>query len=192
MKLIVGLGNPGEKYDKTRHNIGFEVIDYHAEELKVSNFREKFQGIIGETVIKDEKVFLLKPQTFMNLSGNSINEVIKFYKMNPEEDLIVIYDDMDLDQGQLKIRLKGSPGGHNGIKSIISHLGDNFIRVKCGIGKSKRREDTVNYVLGRFSKEESELITPMIEDAAKAAKSLVTAKDMGRIMQKYNQKKSKV
>lgn len=192
MKLIVGLGNPGEKYSKTRHNIGFEVIDLLAEELKVSGFREKFQGLIGEAIVKDEKVFLLKPQTFMNLSGNSINEVIKFYKIDPQEDLIVIYDDMDLNQGQLKIKLKGSPGGHNGIKSIISHIGDEFIRLKCGIGKARSREETVNYVLGRFSKDEMELVEPMIENASKAAKSLVTAKDISRVMQKYNKKPKKI
>ncbi|WP_319369818.1 aminoacyl-tRNA hydrolase [uncultured Ilyobacter sp.] len=189
MKLIVGLGNPGEKYSKTRHNIGFDVIDMLAEDLKISVFREKFQGLIGEAVVKDEKVFLLKPQTFMNLSGNSINEVLKFYKINPAEDLIVIYDDMDLDLGKLKIRVKGSPGGHNGIKSIVSHIGENFIRLKCGIGKAKSREETVHFVLGRFSKEESEDAESMILDASKAAQSLITAKDISRVMQKYNQKK---
>lgn len=189
MKLIVGLGNPGEKYSKTRHNIGFEVIDMLAEDLKISGFREKFQGFIGEATVKDEKVYLLKPQTFMNLSGNSIKEVLKFYKIDPEEDLIVIYDDMDLDLGKLKIKVKGSPAGHNGIKSIISHIGENFIRLKCGIGKAKSREETVNFVLGRFSKEESKDVDPMIENASKAAQALITAKDISRIMQKYNQKK---
>jgi PTH1 family peptidyl-tRNA hydrolase len=192
MKLIVGLGNPGEKYNKTRHNIGFEVIDILAEDLKISGFRDKFQGLIGETVVNDEKVFLLKPETFMNLSGNSINEVIKFYKIDPQEDLIVIYDDMDLDKGQLKIKLKGSPGGHNGIKSIISHIGEDFIRIKCGIGKSKSREETVNYVLGRFSKDELELVEPLMDNASKAAKDLITAKDISRVIQKYNKKVKKI
>lgn len=189
MKLIVGLGNPGREYDKTRHNIGFDIIDMLAEDMGVSSFREKFQGLIGETTIDDEKVFLLKPQTYMNLSGNSIKEVIKFYKLDPEEDLIVIYDDMDLPTGQLRIKLKGSAGGHNGIKSIISHMGSDFFRIKCGIGKSKRREDTVNFVLGGFSKDEMKEVEPMMDDAVKAAKSLVTAKNIDRVIQKYNKKK---
>lgn len=189
MKLIVGLGNPGREYDKTRHNIGFDIIDMLAEDMGINSFREKFQGLIGETTIDDEKVFLLKPQTYMNLSGNSIKEVIKFYKLDPEEDLIVIYDDMDLPTGQLRIKLKGSAGGHNGMKSIISHMGNDFFRIKCGIGKSKRREDTVNFVLGGFSKDEMKEVEPMMDDAVKAAKSLLTAKNIDRVIQKYNKKK---
>ncbi len=189
MKLIVGLGNPGKEYNNTRHNIGFDVIDLLAEDLKITAFREKFQGLIGETTIDDEKVFLLKPMTYMNLSGNSIKEVISFYKMDPVEDLIVIYDDMDLSLGQLRIKLKGSAGGHNGIKSIISHLGNDFYRIKCGIGKAKRREETVNFVLGRFSKEEMEEVIPLMEDAAKASKSIVIAKNIDRVIQKYNKRK---
>ena len=189
MKLIVGLGNPGKEYDKTRHNIGFDIIDMLAEDLKVGSFREKFQGLIGEGQIDGEKVFLLKPMTYMNLSGNSIKEVINFYKLNPEEDLIVVYDDMDLEPGQMKIKLKGSAGGHNGIKSIISHLGENFFRIKCGIGKAKRREETVNFVLGGFSKEEMKEIEPLMDHAVKASKALVTAKSIDRVIQKYNKKK---
>lgn len=189
MKLIVGLGNPGREYDKTRHNIGFDVIDMLAEDLGVTNFREKFQGLVGEATIDDEKVFLLKPQTYMNLSGNSIKEVVSFYKLDPAEDLIVIYDDMDLPLGQLRIKVKGSAGGHNGIKSIISHLGGDFFRIKCGIGKAKRREETVNFVLGGFSKEEMKEIEPLMDDAVKASKSLVTAKNIDRVIQKFNKKK---
>lgn len=189
MKLIVGLGNPGEKYDKTRHNIGFEVIDALAKKYDVTNFREKFQGEIGEFSIKDEKIFLLKPTTYMNLSGNSVGEVMKFYKMDAAEDLIVVYDDMDLKSGQLKIKQKGSAGGHNGIKSIISHVGEDFFRVKCGIGKPSSREEVVNYVLGRFSKEEREEIDPLVETAMKASKSLATAKSVDKVIAKYNRKK---
>lgn len=189
MKLIVGLGNPGKEYDGTRHNIGFDIIDLLAKELEVVNFREKFQGLIAETMIKDEKVFLLKPMTYMNLSGNSIKEVMKFYKMDPIEDLIVIYDDMDLPLGQLRIKLKGSAGGHNGIKSIISHMGNDFFRVKCGIGKAKRKEETVNFVLGGFSKSEMEEVESLMEDAVKAVQSIVTAKNIDRVIQKYNKKK---
>lgn len=189
MKLIVGLGNPGEKYDKTRHNIGFDVIDYLAKEYKVENFREKFQGLIGDFTIKDEKIILLKPTTYMNLSGNSIQEVVKFYKLDPKEDLIVAYDDMDLKLGAIKIKRKGSPGGHNGIKSIISHCGEEFFRVKCGIGKPESREEVVNYVLGKFSKEEREEIDELVELAGKASKSLATAKSAERVIEKYNRKK---
>jgi PTH1 family peptidyl-tRNA hydrolase len=188
MKLIVGLGNPGEKYEKTRHNIGFEIIDKLAAELDVSNFREKFQGLVGETYIKDEKVFLLKPQTYMNLSGNSIAEVVKFYKIDPVEDLIVIYDDMDMELGRLKIKRKGSAGGHNGIKSIISHIGQEFIRVKCGIGRAKTKEETVNFVLGKFSKEEREVVDELVDRAAKASKSLITAKSIERVIEKFNKR----
>ncbi len=188
MKLIVGLGNPGDKYEKTRHNIGFEVIDALAEELEISNFREKFQGLVGEAYVKEDKVLLLKPQTYMNLSGNSIAEVIKFYKIDPVEDLVVVYDDMDLDLGRLKIKKKGSAGGHNGIKSIISHLGGEFIRIKCGIGKAKSREETVNFVLGKFSKEERELADELVEKACKASKSIITAKSIDRVIEKFNRK----
>lgn len=189
MKLIVGLGNPGKEYESTRHNIGFDIIDELAKELEITSFREKFQGLVGEGYIKDEKVFLLKPQTFMNLSGNSIGELVKFYKLSPSEDVIVIYDDMDLSLGQFKIKVKGSAGGHNGIKSTISHIGEEFFRLKCGIGKSKRRDDTVNFVLGRFLKEEMDEVITLIDTAVKASKSLATAKSIDRVIQKFNQKK---
>ena len=175
MKLIVGLGNPGEKYEDTRHNIGFKVIDYLVEEYNGTAFREKFQGLISEITYKD-------------LSGNSVNDVVKFFKLNPKEDLIVAFDDMDLKSGQIKIKRKGSAGGHNGMKSIISHLGEEFIRVKLGIGKPDTREEVINYVLGRFGKSELELITPLIEKGAKASKSLATAKEIDRVIEKYNRK----
>lgn len=188
MKLIVGLGNPGEKYSGTRHNIGFEVVDFLQKELDGAPFREKFQGLLSEITYKDDKILLLKPQTYMNLSGNSVNDVIKFFKLNPKEDLIVAFDDMDLKSGQIKIKEKGSAGGHNGIKSIISHLGEEFIRVKLGIGKPETREDIINYVLGRFGKSEMEQILPLIEKGAKASKALATAKDISRVIEKYNRK----
>ncbi len=189
MKLIVGLGNPGEKYDKTRHNIGFDVIDYLAKEYKVETFREKFQGLIVDFNIKDEKIILLKPTTYMNLSGNSVQEVIKFYKLNPKEDLIVVYDDMDIKLGGIKIKRKGSAGGHNGIKSIISHCGEEFFRVKCGIGKPEIREEIINYVLGKFSKVEREIVEKLVETGGKASKSLATAKSVERVIEKFNRKK---
>lgn len=189
MKLIVGLGNPGEKYEKTRHNIGFMIIDHLAEKLEITNFREKFQGLIGETILNGEKVILLKPQTYMNLSGNSIKEVVSFYKMDIEEDVVVVFDDMDLKLGQIKIKQKGGAGGHNGLKSIISHFGENFIRIKCGIGKPESREEVVNYVLGNFSKSNQEIINELIETSSKAAKSICTAKSIERVIEKVNRKK---
>ena len=186
MKLIVGLGNPGSKYEKTRHNIGFEVINYLQKDLGITNEKEKFQGLISEKNIDGEKVLFLKPQTFMNLSGNSIIEVINFYKLNPKTDLVVIYDDMDLPVGKLRVKEKGSSGGHNGIKSIISHLGDEFLRIKCGIGKPK--DNTIDFVLGQFSKSEQEEVTLMIDNASKCACDIIKDIELSKIMQKYNKK----
>lgn len=186
MKLVVGLGNPGDKYAKTRHNVGFEVINYLQKELNVIGEREKFQGLLSEKNIDGEKVLFLKPQTFMNLSGNSIVAVINFYKIDPKKDMIVIYDDMDLPVGKLRVKEKGSSGGHNGIKSIISHLGDEFLRIKCGIGKSK--DDTIDFVLGQFDKIEQESVDKMIKNASNCAIDLIRDVELGRIMQKYNKK----
>ncbi len=123
MKLVVGLGNPGDKYAKTRHNIGFEVINRLQKDLNIVGEKDKFQGFLSEKNIDGEKVLFLKPQTFMNLSGNSIAAVVNFYKIDAKNDMIVIYDDMDLPVGKMRVKEKGSSGGHNGIKSIISHLG---------------------------------------------------------------------
>lgn len=186
MKLVVGLGNPGDKYAKTRHNVGFEVINHLQKELNISMEREKFQGLLSEKIIDGEKVLFLKPLTFMNLSGNSIVAVVNFYKIDPKKDMIVIYDDMDLPVGKLRVKEKGSSGGHNGIKSIISHLGDEFLRIKCGIGKSKN--DTIDFVLGQFDKIEQEAVDQMIDNAAKCALDMVADIELGRIMQKYNKK----
>ncbi|AVQ27675.1 aminoacyl-tRNA hydrolase [Fusobacterium ulcerans] len=186
MKLIVGLGNPGDKYAKTRHNIGFEVINKLQKDLNIIGEKDKFQGLLSEKNIDGEKVLFLKPQTFMNLSGNSIAAVINFYKIDAKNDMIVIYDDMDLPVGKLRVKEKGSSGGHNGIKSIISHLGDEFLRIKCGIGKSK--DDTIDFVLGQFDKSEQETVDKMIENASNCALDLVRDVELGRIMQKYNKK----
>ncbi len=186
MKLVVGLGNPGDKYAKTRHNIGFEVINKLQKDLNIIGEKDKFQGLLSEKNIDGEKVLFLKPQTFMNLSGNSIAAVINFYKIDAKNDMIVIYDDMDLPVGKLRVKEKGSSGGHNGIKSIISHLGDEFLRIKCGIGKSK--DDTIDFVLGQFDKSEQETVDKMIESASNCALDLVRDVELGRIMQKYNKK----
>lgn len=186
MKLVVGLGNPGSKYEHTRHNIGFDVVSKLQEKLGITNEREKFQGLISETNINGEKVLFLKPQTFMNLSGNSVIEVINFYKIDSKKDMIVIYDDMDLPVGKLRVKEKGSSGGHNGIKSIISHLGDEFLRIKCGIGKSK--DNTIDFVLGQFTNSEQESVSLMTANATECAIDMLNNMKLGNIMQKYNKK----
>ncbi|MDZ4993529.1 aminoacyl-tRNA hydrolase [Clostridium perfringens] len=166
MILIVGLGNPGKQYEQTRHNIGFDVIDYMANKYNIDVNREKFKGLCGEGFIENKKVILLKPLTYMNLSGESIRELANFYKLENDE-IIVVYDDISLDIGKLRIREKGSAGGHNGIKSIIQNLGgDEFPRVKVGVGQPK--DNLVNHVLGKFSKEDREHIEkviPVVSDA---------------------------
>lgn len=166
MILIVGLGNPGKQYEQTRHNIGFDVIDYMANKYNIDVNREKFKGICGEGFIENKKVILLKPLTYMNLSGESIRELANFYKLEDDE-IIVVYDDISLDIGRLRIREKGSAGGHNGIKSIIQNLGgDKFPRVKVGVGQPK--DNLVNHVLGKFSKEDRdhiEKVIPVVSDA---------------------------
>lgn len=188
MFLIVGLGNPGEKYDNTRHNIGFEAIDYIAKKYNIDINRKKFKGEYGEGFIGSEKVILMKPTTYMNLSGECVREVIDFYKLT-NEDILVIYDDISLDVGRLRIREKGSAGGHNGIKSIIAHLGsDEFSRIKIGVGQPKG--DLVNHVLGKFSKEENEILEESLE-ATKLSVEIILKEDTSSAMNKYNGFKAK-
>lgn len=159
MKLIVGLGNPGGQYAETRHNVGFLLLDTWNEELKLE-FRPKFQGLMAETQFGGEKVFLLKPLTFMNLSGRSIRELTQFYKITPQ-DVLVVHDDMDLPLGRIRLRRSGSAGGHNGIKSTIAELGtEEFWRLKIGVGRPPAGWDPAHYVLGSFGKEE----IPSLED----------------------------
>ncbi|MEG1002459.1 MAG: aminoacyl-tRNA hydrolase [Clostridium sp.] len=188
MFLIVGLGNPEEKYNNTRHNIGFEAIDYIASKYNIDINRKKFKGICGEGFIGTEKVILIKPTTYMNLSGECLREVLDFYKLT-NEDILVIYDDISLDVGRLRIRPKGSAGGHNGIKSIISHLGtDEFARIKIGVGQPKG--DLVNHVLGKFSKEENEILEESLE-ATNLATNEIIKEDTKSAMNKYNGFKAK-
>ena len=183
MFLIVGLGNPGIQYENTRHNIGFKVIDNIAKEYNIEINRQKFKGVYGEGFINGEKVILLKPTTYMNLSGESIREVVDFYKLTCE-DIVVIYDDISLDVGRLRIREKGSAGGHNGIKSIIAHLGtDVFPRIKVGVGQPN--VDLVNYVLGKFTDEEMEVLSESI-DASTNAVSEIIKYDVNTAMNKFN------
>lgn len=185
MKLVVGLGNPGDKYAKTRHNIGFEVVKALAEEMNAGNFKTKFQGNIAEANYKGEKVLILTPQTFMNLSGNSVIEVCKFYKIDPS-DVIVIYDDMDIPFSKIRIRPTGSAGGHNGMKSIISHIGKDFLRVRCGIGKPVVKMETINFVLGKFSKESEKEVQSMINLSIDAIKSMCNGDAIEKVMTKFN------
>ena len=183
MFLIVGLGNPESQYEDTRHNIGFKVIDNIAKEYNIDINRQKFKGVYGEGFINGEKVILLKPSTYMNLSGESVKEVIDFYKLS-NEDILVIYDDISLDVGRLRIREKGSAGGHNGIKNIIAHLGtDVFPRIKVGVGQPN--VDLVNYVLGKFSKEEMDILSESIEASTKAVKEIIS-NDVKSAMNIYN------
>lgn len=167
-KLIAGLGNPGPKYEETRHNIGFDVIDELAKQLGVELTEAKHKGLYGIARAGAEKVILLKPLTYMNLSGESIGAVMRYYDIDTE-DVIVVYDDLDLPQGKIRLRQKGSAGGHNGIKSTIAHLGtDQFKRVRVGIGRPDGPIKTVDYVLGTFSKEERTVMTDAVQKSADA------------------------
>ena len=159
MFIIVGLGNPSKEYEGTRHNAGFEVIDRIADKYNISVDTKKHRALIGEGIIGGQKVILAKPQTFMNLSGESVRSLLDYYKVDEEQEFIVIYDDISLDNGQIRIRAKGSAGGHNGIKNIIAHLGGQvFPRVKVGVGEKPSKYDLADYVLGHFSKEEQVLM----------------------------------
>lgn len=173
MYLIAGLGNPGHEYEKTRHNIGFRVLDAIAEEAGIDVGEKKNKGLCGKGMFAGEKVILVKPQTFMNASGECIREVADYYKIEPEN-IIIIFDDISLDPGKLRIRKKGSAGGHNGIKSIIANLStQDFPRVKFGIGDKPKGYDLADYVLGRFSKEDEEVISENLPRAVKAVELMI-------------------
>ena len=188
MYLIAGLGNPTREYEKTRHNVGFSVIDVLADKYNIDVSDCKHKALCGRGVIEGEKVLLVKPQTFMNLSGESIREAVDYYKIDPE-DIIVIYDDISLDPGQLRIRLKGSAGGHNGIKNIIAYLGtQEFPRIKVGVGAKPPKMDLADYVLSRFGAEEQKLMDEAFGEAAEAAVMMMTA-GAERAMNHYNAKK---
>jgi len=187
MKLIVGLGNPTAKYDKTRHNVGFEVIDRLSEEYNISVDVLKHKGVYGKGRIAGDSVILLKPMTYMNLSGESVVAVANYFKI-AAEDIIVIYDDINLDVGRLRIREKGSAGGHNGIKNIIAHLGtDEFPRIRVGVGMKPPKMDLADYVLSRFTKQEQELMEDGYHKACKALE-LMVMDDIAKAMNDYNGK----
>jgi PTH1 family peptidyl-tRNA hydrolase len=186
-QLIVGLGNPGTKYEQTRHNVGFDEIDSLAKRWQISlGDNKKFQGIFGEGFSNaNSKIRLLKPQTYMNLSGQSVRAVIDWYKLPPES-VLVVYDDMDLPLGKIRMRLGGSAGGHNGMKSLISHLGtQKFPRLRIGIGKSSGEKDTIAHVLGKFSSGESQVVNEVIYLVDKAIELSLT-EGVEKAMSTYN------
>ena len=169
MYLIIGLGNPEEEYSKTRHNMGFNAINKIAEQYGIKVNKSKFQGLYESAIIEGQKVMLIKPQTYMNLSGECIKQFVDFYKI-PNEDILVIYDDMDIEPGKIKIRKKGGAGGHNGMKSIIKILGtEEFARIRTGIGRPEHSGDDINYVIGAIPEEE----IPKLQEGVEKAKEAV-------------------
>lgn len=182
----MGLGNPGNKYENSRHNVGFMVIDRLASRLGISLSRPFFSSMTGQVYIDNKKILLVKPQTYMNLSGQSVAPIVKWYKLKPD-DLLVIYDDMDLPAGSLRIRPKGGSGGHRGMESIIEHLGTNaFPRLRIGIGKpDSDGEDTIDWVLGGFSNREREIIESVKKKAVDAI-TLFVNEGINKAMNQYN------
>lgn len=188
MYLIVGLGNPTKQYEKTRHNVGFDVIDELIEREQIAQSGVKSRAMYGKGIISGQKAIVAKPLTFMNLSGEAVGGLVKYYKTDPREELIVIYDDIDLDPGNLRIRKRGSAGGHNGIKNIIEHLGtQEFCRIRVGVGAKPRGWDLADYVLSRFPKEERALVDDAIDRAVCAVK-LILEENIDAAMNMYNKK----
>ena len=186
MYIVVGLGNPERRYDGTRHNIGFSAIAILADEYNISMDFKNHIAICGKGVIEGQKVILAMPQTYMNLSGESVRELVDYYKVDPETELIVIYDDIALAPGKLRIRAKGSAGGHNGMKNIIAHLGSQeFPRIRIGVGEKPKGWDLADYVLGRFSKEEEPDIREALKNTVQACKVIVT-EDVTSAMNQFN------
>lgn len=189
MFIIAGLGNPTKQYEGTRHNAGFEVIDRLSEKYNIDVTTKKHRALIGKGGIAGQKVILAKPQTYMNLSGESIRSLLDYYKIDEEQELLIIYDDISLNPGQIRIRAKGSAGGHNGIKNIIAHLGSQvFPRIKVGVGEKPRGRDLADYVLGHFSKEEKVLMEEGYDNAVHAAEMIVSG-SVESAMNEYNRKK---
>ncbi len=174
MYIIVGLGNPTKKFEKTRHNAGFDTLDILAKKLNIKMNHTFFRAKIGKGNIGSEKVILVKPQTYMNSSGESLKPLVKFYRGDPSKKLLVIYDDIDLDIGKIRIRAKGSAGSHNGMKSVIENLKtENFARIRIGVGHCPKELDLVDFVLGRFSPEERKTVETAMEEAANAVYTII-------------------
>lgn len=188
MYIIAGLGNPTRTYEGTRHNIGFEVIDRLADSFRIDVSIQKNKALCGKGVIEGQKVILAKPQTYMNLSGDSLRELAAYYKVEPEN-IIVVFDDISLEPGQIRIRPKGSAGGHNGVKNIIARLGtEEFPRVKVGVGEKPKGWDLTDYVLSRFSSEDRKVMDESVKLAAEAVVAIMT-QGTDAAMNKYNGKK---
>lgn len=188
MYLIVGLGNPGPEYANTRHNIGFDVIDVLAEQENIGVLEKKHKAMIGKGMAAGQKCILAKPMTYMNLSGESVRELLDYYKADEKTELIVISDDISLEVGQIRIRKKGSAGGHNGLKNIIAHLGhDTFIRVKMGVGEKPKGWDLADYVLGHFPAQERKIMDEAAQRAADAIRMILT-EDADAAMNHFNGK----
>ena len=185
MYLIIGLGNPEEEYSKTRHNMGFNAINKIAEKYEIEMKKTKFNGIYGRGNIEGEKVMLIKPQTYMNLSGKCVKEFLDFYKIEREK-MIIIYDDMDVEPGKIKIRKQGSAGSHNGMKSIISEIQtQEFPRIRIGIGRPIHENDKINYVIGNIPEEEIEKLEEGVEKAKEATIDILE-KGIDHAMNKFN------
>lgn len=186
MFVIVGLGNPGAKYEETRHNVGFKTIDILAKQLKVDLSKKKFKALVGEGNLCNQKVVLIKPQTYMNLSGESVYNAISWYKI-PLSNLIIIYDDIDLPVGKLRIRRNGSAGTHNGMRSILDYIqSEEFPRIRIGVGAPPHKEfDLADYVLSRFTSEEKPQVDTSLHNAAEAA-MLIVQNDIAAAMNRFN------
>ena len=190
MYLIAGLGNPGKQYEATRHNMGFDTVDCLVEKHNIPQGGVKFNAMYGKGIIGGEKAILMKPLSYMNLSGGPIQEMSGYFKIDPETELIVIYDDISLDVGQLRIRKKGSAGGHNGLKNIIKMLGhDTFTRVRMGVGEKPKNYDLADYVLGHFPSEERTVMDEAAKTAAEAIRMIIT-ESADAAMNHFNSKKA--
>lgn len=185
MKMIIGLGNPGSQYHRTRHNAGFMLIDLLSDDLGIAVTQSKFKGLVGEGRYQGEKVVLLKPLTYMNLSGEAVRAAIDWYKIDVK-DIVVAYDDMDMDVGKIRFRAKGGSGGHNGIKSLITHLGtETFSRCKIGVGRPVVG-DVVSHVLTKFTTEEQMVIDQGIKKAIEGMKAFINSEDIIDVMNQFN------
>lgn len=192
MFLIVGLGNPGRQYEHTRHNVGFDVMDALADKYNISITEKKHKALYGKGMIAGQKVVLAKPQTFMNLSGESVAELLNYYKLDPETEMLVIYDDISLAPGGIRIRKKGSAGGHNGIKNIIAQTGtQNFMRIKVGVGEKPKGWDLADYVLGHFDEADRKKVEEAFDDAVRATE-MILQDDVDQAMNDFNGKKQEV
>lgn len=187
MFVFAGLGNPGKQYERTRHNIGFECIDYISTLYNIPVSKIKFKALIGEGYIQGEKVLLVKPQTYMNNSGECLREIVDYYNLDPDK-LVVIYDDVDLDLGTIRIRPRGSAGTHNGMRSILYHIRtDQFPRIRVGIGKPEPPQDLVSFVLGKLNKDEQNIMNETIKKVALSVKEIIDA-GIDMAMSRFNGK----